>query len=101
MSPGQLLYHHRRGKTLDQLAEMSGLSRYQVHRRITAERWRAGEVVITERKLRQCVSSGMTVRQMADKFFCSTGCVSKKIKQYGIKMRQPGNPNWCEHSEKD
>jgi len=94
MSPGQLLYHHRKGCTLDQLAERSNLSRDQVHRRILAERWRTGEVVITRRALIKCVKKGMTVRQIADKYFCSTGCISKKLKCYGIKTRQSGNPNW-------
>ena len=101
MTAWQLLYQHRKGKTLDQLASETGLSRDQVHRRIMAERWRTGEVVITKRALLQHVEQGMTVRQIADKYLCSVGCVHKKIKKYGIKMRRRGNPNWCEHSEKD
>ena len=84
MTPGQLRWHHKRGATLDELSEMTGLSRYQIHRIIIANRWEVGEVVITERALRRMVEEGMTVRQMADACFCSVGCVSKKLKTYGL-----------------
>ena len=105
MTPGQLLYRHKKGATLDELASETGLSRYQIYRRITAERWRYGEVVISERALRKDIKAGLTVRQIADKNFCSVGCISKKMKAYGIKTRPPGNPSWakkkCEQNEKD
>ncbi|MCX7772295.1 MAG: hypothetical protein N2376_04185 [Clostridia bacterium] len=103
LSPGQLRWRHRRGETLDELSLVTGLSRYQIHRLIKAQKWKSGEVVITEKQLRQMVKDGLTVRQMAEKCFCSVGCIEKKSKMYGIKMRHCGNPLWaqkkCEHSQ--
>jgi len=93
MTPAQMVYLHRRGYTLDKIAIKSGLSRYQVHRAIVKERWKQGEVVISEVELRKMVKDGLTVRQMADKHLCSIGCIAKKIKKYGVKVRPRGNPN--------
>lgn len=95
MTPGQMLWRHRRGATLDELAELEGISRYQVHRIIMNERWRSGEVVITEKALRQLLSDHYTVRQIAEHFFCSVGCVEKRIKRYKIKMPKRGKKK-CE-----
>lgn len=94
MTPGQLWWRHKQGSTLNDLAELTGLSRYQIHRLIMAERWRSGEVVITEKLLRRMIAQGLTVRQMAERCFCSIGCISKKLKKYKLKTRPAGNPKW-------
>lgn len=82
------------GYTLDQIAAITGLSRYQVHRRIMSERWASGEVVITDRQLHQMVRDGLTIRQMADKHLCSVSTIHAKLKRAGLSTRPPGNPLW-------
>lgn len=95
MTPGQMLWRHRRGVTLDQLAALTGLSRYAVHRKIKTAKWKCGEVVITERMLRMAIKEGLTIRQIADRHMCSVGCIERRIHRYGIKMRPRGNPLWA------
>jgi DNA-binding CsgD family transcriptional regulator len=81
MKPSQMLYRWRQGLTLDDIAQEAGLSRYQVYRRIHAERWRQGEYVLPDNVLMEDLREGLTYRQMADKHLCSVGCIAKKIKR--------------------
>lgn len=92
MTPQQMLKLHRSGLTINKIVELTGESRYRVHRAITAERWRQGEIVITEKCIRSMIAEGLTVRQMAERQMCCIGCISKKMKGYGIKLKR-GNPN--------
>lgn len=95
MTPGQLLWRHRRGQTLGALAKQEGVSRYKIFRIVSAERWRVGEVVVSEKALRKYLKQGLTIKEMADLCCCSTGCISKKLKQYKLKTRPRGNPKWA------
>lgn len=74
-------YQSRRGWTLDQLAEVSGLSRYQVNRRIIKYRQERGEVILSDRKLRAYRRQGMTVREIASCEMCSVGLVSQRLRR--------------------
>jgi DNA-binding CsgD family transcriptional regulator len=88
MTTGQMLWWYKRGYTLDQLSLVTGLTRHQVHRKITRLRYERGEVIITERQLREHISSGKTRKEIADCYFCCESIISKKAKQFGLKMRQ-------------
>jgi len=69
--------------TLDQLAEETGLSRYQVHRVVLEYRRSIGEVILSDRKLRAYRSRGLTIRQIAEKEQCATGLICKRLRRMG------------------
>ncbi len=77
MSIESYLYrqHCRKGRTLDDLAAETGMTRYQVHEMVTAYRYRMGEVVISERKLRWYRRMGYSIRTIAELEFCSVGVI--------------------------
>ena len=76
-------YQSRKGWTLDRLAEESGLSRYQVNRRIIKYRQERGEVILSDRKLRAYRRKGYTIRQIAAEEACAVGLVCKRLRRLG------------------
>ena len=91
-------------RTLDDLAAEFAMSRYRIHRLVTAYRWHIGEVVMTAPKLKKLyVKEGLTIRQIADRYMCGNATVHRHLKKCGIKRRPPGNPkllDTMEHCEK-
>jgi len=69
--------------TLDEISEMTGLSRYQVHRIVLEYRRTIGEVVISDRKLRGYRSKGLTIRQIAEREQCAIGLICKRLRRMG------------------
>lgn len=76
--------HCRRGLTLDELAERTGLSRYQIHRAIKEYRRERGEIILSDRKLRKYRKQGLTVRQIADREMCSKSVIAKRCHRLGL-----------------
>lgn len=70
--------------TLDQIAEEAGLSRYQVHRMVLEYRRAAGEVILSDRRLRVYRERGMTIRQIAEREQCAVGLVCKRLRRMGM-----------------
>jgi len=82
MSPSRMYREHRHhGRSLDALAADTGLTRYQVSRVIREYREAVGEVIISDRCLREYRKAGMTIRQMAEKHACSTRTIWKKLRK--------------------
>jgi len=80
MTPRYLYYQHcRKGRTLDNLAMETGLTRYQIHDIVTAYRYVIGEVVISDSRLREYRRRGYTIREIAELELCSVGVVCKKL----------------------
>lgn len=96
--------HIIRGRTLDELEAETGISRYRIHRMVTAYRWHIGEVVMTAPQLKKLyVKDGLTIRQIADKLMCDPATVHRHLKKCKIKTRPPGNPKLLDplqHCEK-
>ena len=86
MTDRRLYWLHCRARprwTLDQLAEETGLSRYQIHRMVLEYRRSIGEVILSDRKLRAYRSRGMTIRQIAEKEQCAVGLICKRLRRMG------------------
>jgi len=70
--------------TLDELAEVTNLSRYQLHRMIKCYRYEQGEIVLSDRRIREYRMQGLTIRQIADKELCSKSVIGKRCRKLGI-----------------
>lgn len=80
MTPHDLYWQHcRKGRSLDDLALEAGLTRYQIHDIVIAYRYSVGEIVISEKRLREYRRRGLTIRQIAAIELCSVGVVCKKL----------------------
>lgn len=86
---------NRKGKTLDDLSEMTGLSRDKIGRHIQSHRWERGEVVMSAKQLTQAyVVEGKTIHQIAEQMLCTDEAVRKHMIKYNIQRRRPGNPTY-------
>ena len=70
--------------TLDALAAMTGLSRYQLHRMIKDHRYERGEIVLSDRRLREYRAMGLTIREIADKELCASSVIGRRCHRLGI-----------------
>jgi|GEM_PF-4189607 len=89
--------HILQGKTLDELSQKYGLSRYRIHRLVMTYRMEElGEVVLTASYLRKkLITERCTYRDVAKMNCCSVSTVYRKARKYNIKPnRQPGNPKF-------
>lgn len=78
----------RKGYSLDDLSEMTGLSRDKINRYIKDHRWDRGEVVMSAKQLTQAyVVEGKSIREIADQFFCTYSAVYRHLEKYNIQRR--------------
>lgn len=95
---------HCRGKkkTLDQLSEETGLSRYQIHRAVMSYRRESGEVVMSKVQLSTMYTvERCSIKAIADRLFCSEDAVRRHLIQYGIPRRPVGNPKMKKQESAD
>ena len=89
----------RQGKSLDDLAELTGLSRDKINRCIQLHRWDRGEVVMSPRQLTQAyIVEGKTIQEIADSQMCSYEAVRRHMVKYNIPRRCQGNTTNCKNS---